>query len=62
VDKVTHPKGCVHIHEDFDFEDAIEHYDVTGDWKGVGRDSRSQADMTLILRGGGTSSRGQNTL
>ncbi len=27
------PKGCVSVHEDFDFEDTMEHYHIGGHWE-----------------------------
>jgi len=33
-EKVACPKGCATVHEDFDFEDAMEHFDISGDWDG----------------------------
>lgn len=35
-EKTTKPTGCVLVHEDFDFDDAMEHFGITGDWDGKG--------------------------
>jgi hypothetical protein len=35
-EKTTKPTGCVLVHEDFDFDDAMEHFRITGDWDGKG--------------------------
>lgn len=29
---VTKPKGCIKVHEDFDFEDVMDHYSICGQW------------------------------